>query len=75
MNENEYWIKFWKTVGTIFILFSVTIAGCVAHQNEVKRDLISKGMDPIAVTCALDGMNEGGRSVICANSINKFDIK
>ena len=75
MNEGEFWIKFWKTVGTVLILIVATVAGCEFHKDEVKRDLIGKGIDPIAVTCALDGMNEGGRSVICANSINKFVIK
>lgn len=74
MNENEYWIKFWRTVAAFLILFTGIVGGCTVHQNEVKKDLIASGKDPIEVTCAIDGMGES-RQITCFNAINKFDIK
>ncbi len=68
MNENEFWIKFWKIIATSVILITISVSGCNAVDKatlnaaggrtdvEVAKavsDAIIQGIDPMVAKCAL----------------------
>jgi len=55
MDEGEFWVKVWKIVALTFVAFSVTIAGCDAHQVRVIERMTAAGVNPLDAKCAVGG--------------------
>jgi hypothetical protein len=56
MNENEFWIKFWKTLMAGLVAVIVSIGGCDTIQTNEKlsaiKEMTKNGAHPIDARCA-----------------------
>ena len=66
MSEEKFWLTFWGMV----LSFLTVVALCITFNAHWKRDkwetAVSNGADPMAVSCALDGIGGGADAAICA---------
>jgi hypothetical protein len=57
MNDTTFFYKLWKLAAITVCLSVGIIAGCETYTIRQKVELIDKGSDPIAVKCAIEGIN------------------
>ena len=60
MNENQFWIKVVKTIGTVICVLCLSMTGCTVNRHYQTRVLIENAkVDPIEARCALDSDSLG----------------
>lgn len=70
MENNEYWIRFWKVIGVTFSVLVLNITGCVIHRNERITEMVMEGIPPIEASCAVNSDTHGNCEMIGAiNSV------
>ena len=52
MNENEFWVKFWKIIAVCFCVVVTTIGGCNVYEMNKIAEMVSRGETPLAASCA-----------------------
>lgn len=61
--EGKFYTAFWSLASIVAV---VLILSVLSASNETKRTMavmVEAGYDPIAAKCALDGRNEGTRTM------------
>ena len=66
MKENEFWIRALGIVSTVFIGLVVIGGGCSAHESRLISQAIKDGTNPIAASCAIRGIGNSAKAVLCA---------
>lgn len=66
MNENEFWLGIWKVLGTVVVLITVSIGGCSSYATSKVSEAISNGVNPLEVTCAINGTNNSVCTILAA---------
>ena len=67
MSEEEFWLGVWKIVATVLCVITLTIGGCEVSGRLLISGMVKDGADPIAASCAINGMIVASSAVICAN--------
>lgn len=71
MSDNTFWAALWGAVAAVIL----GIAGSIVYYNlETNRiwstrivEAVSKGADPIAAACAIQGYSStGNQAIVCA---------
>lgn len=53
MNDNEFWVKFWRTVALAFLGLVVSVSSCVCYTNYQVRALVENAhISPFDAQCA-----------------------
>ena len=69
MTDNEYWIKFWRTIACMVVAIAICISGYHTADtlvtNAAIADMVQKGADPQAAACAV-GKHYGSGCLLLA---------
>ena len=57
MNDNEFWLKTWKVVGTVLCVIVISSIGSCQISNYQMRKMVESGATPIQAACAFDISN------------------
>jgi hypothetical protein len=71
MNDNEFWIKLWKVLGTVLVLVAVTASGCEISRQHMRTQLVANGKDAIDVRC----MESNSSDPVCMSWIRDKGAK
>ena len=52
-SEGKFWFGIWALVLAFVLALMFSIVYTMAGKREVMRDMVSKGADPMRVSCAL----------------------
>ena len=66
MDDNQFWVSIWKMVAVSFCVMVLAIAGCTVNNTRVVNEMTSRGADPIAAACAVNGAGERAQAAMCA---------
>lgn len=69
MNENVFWIKIWRTLALAAVLVVASLSGCVINQSYLVANMVEKGIDPIAASCAFTDSSRAICVVLAAKNI------
>lgn len=68
-NEQKFWIIVDAIIGFVVVVIVIAIATYNIHFNSKITDLISKGYNPVAISCGFN--DSSGKSPTCLGLINK----
>jgi hypothetical protein len=56
MEDNEFWIKIWKSIGAVVCVLIISVSGCTMNKQYQTRMLIENTkVNPIDANCAIEG--------------------
>lgn len=53
MEENEFWLRVWKTAAVFVCAMTAIISACSAHETRVIVEMTEKGANPLDASCAI----------------------
>jgi len=53
MGENRFWLRVWIAPLVAICVLIVSVSGCMAHRNGIKREVIKDAADPVSMACAV----------------------
>lgn len=75
MTDNDFWIKFWRTIACMVVAIAMCIAGYHTADtlvtNAAIADMVSKGADPQAAACAVGKHHGSGCLLLAAKEVTK----
>ena len=63
MNENEFWLRFWRGFFIVFAILVFNIAGCTIHQNNSILKAIESGVSPERARIAFSSQVSDGEKI------------
>jgi len=55
MDENQFWVNFWRTAAIALVAIVSVMAGCTANNTAAIKQMVADGANPIDAMCALNG--------------------
>ena len=55
MDENQFWVNFWRTAAIALVAIVSVMAGCIANNTAAIKQMVADGANPIDAMCALNG--------------------
>jgi len=65
MEDNAYWYRIWAMIASVAITLITSVAICSWHQDQLFKDMVMAGKDPIELACAQNSSQQNMASV-CA---------
>ena len=69
MDENQFWVNFWRTAAIALVAIVSVIAGCTANNTVAIKQMVADGANPIDAMCALNGYSNNPQCL--ARAIDK----
>lgn len=62
-NEQKFWVSLWAAVLFFFLVLTGLLTSYYDSKNEIIANLIYNDIDPLAISCGLDGQD--ARDPLC----------
>ena len=66
MEENNFWVAVWRTVGATLVAIVAVIGGCSLYKTSAIKEMVLNGANPIDAACSVGAQNSTGMTVTCA---------